>query len=288
MLKYSSPLAFANMTDFATTRWDNLLIGKFHGTGVMGSYNLAYNLSQTSTLTVADHIADVLFPSFSLVDPKQRGQALVRAVSAMVFVVFPLAFGLAAVAPNAVAALLPAKWALIAPMLTVLSVHCASQPGSWAFAAFYKTQGRTTFVMTAGIIRLLVLLGGIVAVGRFGPLWACAAVDFGFVTHLVFMWSGLRRDHAAFMWPVARGVLQALLACVPMVACVLLVRTVEGFYQPVSPVLALCLEIPAGALGYVGGAVVFARSTCSELFGLLVRLIAPARHLAHSKPVAEG
>jgi PST family polysaccharide transporter len=277
MFRYSSPLALANMTDFATMRWDNLLIGKFHGAGVMGAYNLSYNLSQTSTLSIAENIADVLFPSFARLEPRHRGQALVRAVSAMALVVFPLAFGLAAVAANVVGAFFPPQWALIAPMLTVLSVHSAAQPPSWTFRAFYKAQDRTTFVMIAGIVRLTVLLTGIVAIGRFGPLWACVAVDIAFVTHFVLMWSGLRRNHAGLMWPTARGVIQALLACVPMVASVLVVQGIERHLFPLPPVWALCLEIPAGVVGYVIGAALFARETSMDLLGLLMRLLKPGR-----------
>ena len=273
MLKYSSPLALANMTDFATSRWDNLLIGRLHGAGVMGAYNLSYNLSQTSTLSVAEHIADVLFPSFARLEPRQRGQALVRAVSAMALVVFPLGFGLGAVAPNLVGAVFTAEWALIAPMLTVLSAYAAIVPPGWTFRAFYKAQGRTTFVMLAGMFRLAVMLATVATLGRLGPLWACAAVDLAFLSHFVLMWSGLRRTHRALMWPAARGVIQAFTACVPMIAAVLVVQAAERAFFPLPPVWALAIEVPAGILGYAVGAFVFARSTSRELLGLVVRLI---------------
>jgi PST family polysaccharide transporter len=287
MVKYSSPLALANMTDFATARWDNLLIGKFHGSGVMGTYNLAYNLSSTSTLAVAEHIADVLFPSFARLEPRQRGQALVRAVSAMAFVVFPLGLGLGAVASDVVGAVFTSKWALIAPMLTVLSVYAAIQPPGWTFRAFYKAQGRTTFVMLAGVFRLALMLTGIATVGRLGPLWACAAVDFAFVAHFVLMWSGLRRDHAAQAWPAARGVLQVLAACLPMILAVLGIQALERRFFPLPPVWALCLEIPVGALGYAAGAALFARATALELLSLGARLIGRGRRRLDGQEAAE-
>ena len=284
MVKYSAPLALANMTDFATTRWDNLLIGRFHGTEVMGIYNLSYNLSQTSTLSVADHIADVLFPSFARIDAQRRGQALVRAVSAMVLVVFPLAFGLATIAPTLVAALFPAQWALIAPMLTVLSIHSAANPSSWAFRAFFKADNRTALIMVAGLLRLIVLVGGIVSIGRFGPLWACTAVNFGFVIHLLFMWSELRHNQRSLMRPTARGILQALLACLPMVGSVLLAQFLVRLVCPLAPIWALCIEIPAGVLGFALGAFMFARATSIELLSLLGTLIRARRQSADHTP----
>jgi lipopolysaccharide exporter len=285
LFKYSSPLALANMTDFATTRWDNLLVSRFHGAGVMGNYNLAYNLSQTSTLSIVEHIADVLFPSFARLEPKNRGQALVRAVSTMGMVVFPLAFGLAAVAGSVVGAFFKPQWAMLAPMLTVLSVHAAAEPLSWTFRAFYKAQDRTRFVMTAGILRLAVMLGGLVVIGRWGPLWACVAVDLAFLAHVALMWSGLRRDHAGLMRPIATGLGRVLLACVPMVAGVLAVRALLDHVGPVSHLLALLLEVPAGAAAFVAGALIFARPALVELAGLLAGLVRKTR--ASSTPDTE-
>lgn len=269
MVKYSYPLAGANMMDFATSRWDNLLVSRFHGAGVMGAYNLAYNLSQTSTLGVAEHIADVLFPSFSRVEPRHRAQALVRAASAMALVVMPLAFGLASVSHTVVAALFPQKWALLGPMLAVLSLHAAVLPIGWTFRAFYKAEGRTPYVMLASVTRLAVLLSGLFIIGRLGPLWACAAVDIAFVGHLTFMWLGLRREHKSAMAPFLQAFMRAMVACVPMVAAVLGVQVLEAMLGPVPPRAALFIEIPVGAVTFLGGALLFNRPTLMELVGLV-------------------
>ena len=277
MLKYSSPLALANMTDFATSRWDNLLIGKFHGSGAMGAYNLAYNLSGTSTFGVAEHIADVLFPSFARLEARQRGQALVRALSAMAFIVFPLGLGFGVVSSKVVGVAFNAEWAIIAPMLAVLSLYAAISPPAWTFRAFYKAQGRTSFVMIAGMVRLTLMLAGIATVGRLGPLWACAAVDVAFVAHFVLMWSGLRGSYPQLMWPTARAVLQAFASCAPMIAAVLLTQWVERLFVPLPPAGALCLEIPVGVLGFVAGAALFARATALDLIGLARNLVRPGR-----------
>lgn len=277
MLKYSSPLALANMTDFATSRWDNLLIGKFHGAGALGAYNLSYNLASTSTGGVAEHIADVLFPSFARLEARQRGQALVRALSAMAFIVFPLGLGLGVVAHNVVGVAFNAEWAIVAPMLTVLSLYAAISPPGWTFRAFYKAQGRTSFVMMAGMVRLALVLAGISTVGRLGPLWACAAVDLAFVAHFILMWSGLRGPYPQLMRPAARAVLQAFGACVPMIAAVLLVQWAERLFFPLPPALALCVEIPAGVLGFVAGAALFARATATDLIGLARNLLRRGR-----------
>lgn len=279
MFRYSLPLAFANMTDFASGRWDNLLISRFHGAGVAGSYNLAYNLAQTSTGSLADQLLDVLFPSFTKIEPKHRGQALVRAVSSMALLILPLAFGLAAVAATLVAAFFPPRWAQIAPMLVVLSVHAAALPLAWTFQAFYRAQSRTAFVMATSVARLAMLLASLVTIGRFGPLWACVAVDITVVIYLILVWSGLRLDYRPYMRPAALGTARALVACVPMVACVLAAQAIERRVGPVPALWALCIEVPLGAAGYLAGALLVARSTTIELMNLMRSLMLRARQV---------
>lgn len=277
MLRYSLPLAIKAVTDFASGRWDNLMISRYHGAGVMGAYNLAYNLGLSSTLAVAEHVADVLFPSFSRLEKRHRGPALVRALSAIALVGFPFAAGLAATAHAVVATFLPAKWALIAPMLIALSPQAAVAPVGWTLRAFHKAEERTAFVMVTGPVKLVALLGLLATLGRLGPLWACAAVDLAFLGSVAMLWSGMRRDYRPWIWPSVRGVSGALFACVPLVAAVLIVQALERQWGLASPILALCVEIPAGVVGYAVGAALFARETSMDLIRLAGAVIGYGR-----------
>jgi hypothetical protein len=87
------------------------------------------------------------------------------------------------------------------------------------------------------------------------------------------LWSGMRRDYRAWIRPSVRGVTQALLACVPLVACVLVVKGLVSHWGPLSPAWSLCLEVPAGALGYAMGAAIFARATSTDLIRLAASVV---------------
>ena len=273
MLKFSVPLAVANMTEFAASRWDNLLISRFHGAAAMGSYDLAYNLAGTTTVTVADSISDVLFPSFSRLEPARRGPALIRAVSVMSLVVCPLAFGLAAVSGTLVDAAFPAEWSSIGSMLAVLSIFSACHPLRLPYIVFYKSQGRTIFIMTAGFFRLGLLLASLFLVGRLGPLWACAAVSATFFGYLFLMWAGLRSEHGELLRPAARGMLMPLLSCVPMVLAVSATQAAAPTLGLTSPIGRLVAEVATGALVFPISAAWFARDTCLEVMRLCLGLL---------------
>jgi PST family polysaccharide transporter len=288
MLRYSTPLALANLTDFAAGKWDNLLISRFHGPAVAGAYNLSFNLSLTATGTLADQILDVLFPSFTSLPPPQRGAALVRALSSMALLVMPLALGLGSVADTVVAALFPQRWAGIGPMLTVLSVQSALLPLAWTLHAFWRAQSRTGVVMASSGVRLAILLGALLAIGPFGALWACLAVDASAVGCLLTAWWALKAAHRAVMWPAAKSVLQSLLACVPMLACVLAMRVAATQWWALAAPWALALEIAAGAVGYFAGASVFANATFREVMRLATQLVASRFQIAPARPSADA
>jgi len=280
MLRFSIPLALANVTDFAAGKWDNLLVSRYNGAGVAGAYNLAFNLSTTSTGAPADQILDVLFPSFTAIDPARRGPALVRAMSSMALLVMPLAFGLAAVATTVVGALFPPRWGEIAPLLVVLSVQAALVPLASTLQAFCRAQSRTGVVMLSSAIRLAILMGGLVAIGSWGPRWACAVVDVSALGGLVLVGMAVRSELPSAFGPSVRGVVQAVIACVPMGVAVVVLQGVEARLGPFPARWTLAPEVLAGTAGYALGAYLFARSTATDVINLGRQMIGRGRTVA--------
>lgn len=132
LIGYGLPITISAVAEVAATRWDNMLVARFFGPDVLGRYSLAYSLADTPVGYVAEHIGDVLMPSFSQMEVTQRRTGVVRAAGLMGLIVFPLGVGLGAVAQTVVAALFDARWAQMAPMLMLLSVSMVFRPMSSA------------------------------------------------------------------------------------------------------------------------------------------------------------
>ena len=49
----------ASIATFGMRRWDNLLISRYFGAGVMGSYNYAYNLADTPATAIGDQMGEI-------------------------------------------------------------------------------------------------------------------------------------------------------------------------------------------------------------------------------------
>lgn len=265
LFAYGWPIMVAAVSDRAATRGDNLVISKMFGAGVMAQYNLAYSLAEMPISHVAEHIGEVLMPSFSQMEEAQRRRAVVSAASLLGLVAAPLGVGLGAVAPSVVAAFFDARWAPIAPMLTILSVMTVFRPMTWPAVAYLQAVQKTRLIMYTSGFRAVIVLAAVAVCGALGgPLAACVGAGIAYAVHamVTIVVSARVAD-----LPLVRYLLAScrpLLPCVPMFFAVyelgeLLLRA------GVPAAVALPIQIAAGGIIYVVGAFALVGDSAREL-----------------------
>jgi lipopolysaccharide exporter len=265
LFAYGIPLMIAIVTDRAATRWDNLIMSKLFNPGVMGRYNLAYSLAEMPIINVAEHIGEVLMPSFSRMEPDQRPRAAVRAAGLMGLVVSPLGVGLGAIAPTVVATFFDARWAMMAPMLTILSIMTVFRPMIWSVLSFAQAAQNTRIVMISSFVRAAVVLSMVAVGGALGgPNWACVGAGIGYVLHaaLTILIGGhtVGLPAAAYVRAVARP----LLPCIPMYVAVVALQ--HGLATAGAPrVVSLAAQVMVGAIIYIASAFALCRPGVDEL-----------------------
>jgi PST family polysaccharide transporter len=268
LVGYGLPIMVAIVADRAASRWDNLIMSKLFDTGVMARYNLAYSLAEMPIVHVAEHIGEVLMPSFSRMEPEQRMRAALRAPELMGLVVSPLGVGLGAVAPTVVATFFDPRWADMAPMLAILSIMTVFHPMIWSVLAYAQAVQRTGIVMMASFSRAAIVLALVAAGGvAGGPNGACIGAGVGHAIHaLVTIVVGGRVTGL----PAGRylvGVVRPLLPCVPMYFAV--TALAHGLTAAGIPlVISLVLQVLAGAIIYSAAAFVLVRPAAVELLRL--------------------
>jgi PST family polysaccharide transporter len=268
LLGYGLPIMVAIVADRAASRWDNLIMSKLFDTAVMARYNLAYSLAEMPIVHVAEHIGEVLMPSFSRMEPEQRVRAALRAPELMGLVVSPLGVGLGAVAPTVVATFFDPRWASMAPMLAILSIMTVFHPMIWSMLAYAQAVQRTGIVMLASFSRAAIVLALVAAGGAAGgPSWACVGAGAGHALHTIFIIVvGCRTTGL----PAGRYLLSVgrpLLPCVPVYFAV--TGLAHGLTAAGIPlVVSLVIQILAGAIIYVAAAFALARPAAIELLRL--------------------
>ena len=264
LFAFGMPVALGALFAFAARRWDNLLVSRYFGPGPTGMYNLAYNLADVPATQVGEQIGDVLVPSFARLDGERRTEALVRSLTLLSLVVFPLAIGLAAVAPTLVATIFDERWRPVAPMLVLLSALSVARPIGWTIQSYLQARQRTSYLPWLEALKLLILVGGIATFGRSSPLFTCVAVGLAFGVHAIASLVVARLLDAIPLGRVFIGLAGALAACAVMTLAVLAARSALSL-EGLAPGLALAVEVAVGVVSYVAAVFVFARAASYEL-----------------------
>jgi PST family polysaccharide transporter len=116
--------------DFFNRRSDDFLIGCFLGPVVLGYYSLAYRLLLTFTRLINSPFNMVAFSAFSRLqgDGPELRRFFDHLTRLTATIAFPVFLGLAAIAPEFLAAAFGQRWLIAAPVLRILCMigvlHC--------------------------------------------------------------------------------------------------------------------------------------------------------------------
>lgn len=273
MTAYSVPGAVGGLAELAATKWDNLLVSRYFGPRQHGLYNLAYNLADTPTGAVGDQVADVLFPSFTKLEPDRREPALRRAVALMGLVISPLAVGLGAVAPTVVSTFFDERWQEVAPMLTILSVLSIARTMAAPLVGFMQAQHRQRAIMVLCVSKVVILLACIRLFAPHGPLWTCVGVGATFLLDTYLSMLFVRVLDGIRILPLLAGLAPVAVAATIMASGVHATRLGLRAVGIGPGGASLVVEVIAGGSVYVGAALVVARTSALDLIAQLRRLV---------------
>ncbi|HWO24303.1 MAG TPA: oligosaccharide flippase family protein [Kofleriaceae bacterium] len=268
IIKTGVTISIAGIATLLQRRGDNLLVSVFFGNATMGAYNYAYNLADTPAVAIGEQLSDVVAAAFPHAEGAKRQTALVRACTMTSLIMFPLAFGLGAVAETVAKAFFDEKWRSegLGQMLMLLSIVSAPRPMAHILHAYFFATQRIRMVLVQEWVSLALLMGAIATLGRLDIMWTCRAVGVAFVLRtLLLMWAVRRWDGIPlrrFLVPLIRP----LLVCVAMVGVIALVRPMLG---DLAPVLRLPIEIGLGAAIYLAGALLVFRDASREVIGMV-------------------
>ncbi len=266
IVAYGMNITATSIASFAMRRWDNLLVSRYFGPGVMGAYNYAYNLGDTPAVAIGEQMTDVMTASFPHVEKGKRAAALEQSCTMVSLIMLPLAFGLAAVANTVVQTFFDARWNDVGVMLVFLSALSATRPLTNVLVGYFYVSERQRVVLWLEWMSLGAIVLAIPTVGRLGIEWTCFSVAGVFLLRtLVALWMVQRLDGipvSTLLSPLA----SPLLGSIAMVVSILAIRTELGGLRPA---MRLVIEVSLGGSVYLLAAVAFFRSTSRELIGMV-------------------
>jgi len=255
-LNFSKWLAANNIATVIHNRMDTFVIGKVAGTGPLGLYTVAYEISNLATTELIWPITRVLFPGFSRIagDKPRLARGFLDSLGAMAFLAIPLGVGIALTAHHIVGIFLGDKWAVIVPLIQILTLYGLINLPTANSGSLYLAIGRPDVLVLRTLPSVAVLVPGLIfgtmLFGSTGAAWALVAsavvnflVNFYFIRRELSV--GISEALSAFKRPAAAAFVMFIV-----------VATLEYFWPPETQMLFLILQ--AAVIVTVGAATYFA------------------------------
>jgi len=237
--------------DFFNRRSDDFLIGCFLGPVVLGYYSLAYRLLLTFTRLINSPFNTVAFSAFSRL--QEEGVELRRFFGHLTrltgAIAFPVFLGLAAIAPEFLAALFGQRWVIAAPVFRILCMVGILHSIAFVHGALLRAAGRANWQMWFTLAGALTNVVGFYFFVRFGVLyvagWYVASAYLWLAVDLGMIRSVLGHSTLSYLARFSGPVLKGIGVAVAVVA-------VRAVLPGAAPVLwRFAAEAAAGILVFV-------------------------------------
>jgi O-antigen/teichoic acid export membrane protein len=280
LLGFSSPLVANWLLDLVGSRSDQLLIGKFLGTQVLGIYVVACRIPDLLKQTIIQAVSDVSMPALSRLqqDLPKMTEAIYRGMalnSVVMLAIFP---GVAAVAPDLIPLLLGSKWQESGYLCSLLSLYVLIRALQVFTYPALLAAGVTLEFFYLNVVNLV----GIVLACFIGIRFGVAQLVVGLIVvnslmvipYMVLLRKKIGLSPASYWAPCV------LPACAA-VLMLLVVRAIAASLPATTiPWVRLAALTGSGAAAYLGFLQLFCRTRLHELWHMVAHTVTGSRPVA--------
>ena len=259
LIHYGKWITGSSMIAFLYSEGDDAFVGWYLSATALGFYQYAYRIADAPSTEVSEVIAQVMFPAFSKLqdDAAALTAAFLQTTRFIAFVVFPLSFGLVAIAPTFVPTVLGPDWNPMIPVMQLLAIYGLLHAATRTYGSLWKAVNRPDLMLKLPAIGV-----GCIAL----TIWPATAM-WGIVgTGLAIVGVSL-----CIVFPINVFVTARLLAAspllivkeyvYPLLASLVMLAVLVGGARVVAvpPLAEWLLMIPVGAVVYFGTAYLLER-----------------------------
>ena len=159
LIHYGKWITASSIIGFLYSEGDDVFVGWYLSATALGFYQYAYRLADTPASEVSGVISKITFPAYSKLqgDTDELRGALLQTTRLTAFVTFPIAFGIALVAPSFVPAILGDDWRPMVLTLQILTLYGLLHSITRNFGAVWKALGRPDYIAKLGFLRVCLI-----------------------------------------------------------------------------------------------------------------------------------
>jgi O-antigen/teichoic acid export membrane protein len=278
----------STLSEMVQAQIERLVLGRFAPSATVGLYSVSKDLSSIFTQEIAVSLNRITFVTVARGDADATsGADVAKVIGAYGAIVAPLAAGLVATAPDAIAVLLGAKWLPAAPLLQIIAIYTGVQAVYLMVGSVLQAAGHAR---RAAMLNVAGAFVSVAAVGSAGfafaspeavALAALAANSTMLATGIALLAAQARVRAVA----LAANLLRPILAAAAMAFLLTGPAAVDSGSAFVDLVTATCLGAGFYAAAWlllwvVSGRPAGAEQEFAALLGGLRRRIAPGRSSA--------
>ncbi len=164
VFSYSAFQFLFNILNYFSRNIDNLLIGKYFGTSMLGFYNKSYTLMLLPNQTISQVMTPALHPVFAQLqnEPKRMYQYYIDMVRFLADIGAVISLGVFFFAEEMILILYGERWMPVAPMLKPLALTIGLQLILQTSGAIFQALGMTKQLFYTGFVSSVMIIGAIV------------------------------------------------------------------------------------------------------------------------------
>lgn len=238
---------------YSAWHWSAVLaIGKTLGERLLGYYSIAFQLAALPLDKVAHIFSQVMFPAMARLqrDDARSRELFLNLHRYLLIICYPIVFGMASVASDAVPLLLTEKWSPVVPYLQVLCLLSALRLTATPMPAVLFARGKPEVVIRYNLFALIVMppafLAGAYAAGLEGVV---AAWLLAYPILFIYLGQQCLGELGLGWRPLIRSAAPAVVAATAMV---IVVAAVRELMQDASVPVRFGCSVAIGAVTYTG------------------------------------
>lgn len=154
MVKFGSHIAGFDIINYFARNLDNILIGRYYGSGALGLYSKAYQLLMMPITNLRDPMTRVAMPALSRLqsDPVQYREYYLKCISLLAFVSMPLVVFMFVCSDQLIDLLLGTQWLGASKLFKILAIAAFLQPVTSTTGMVLLSTGRSRLYFVLGTV----------------------------------------------------------------------------------------------------------------------------------------
>lgn len=245
----------------------SIIIGKFYSSSDLAFYNRGKKFPQIFSVNISSAIDSVFFPAMASQQdniPKLKIYAR-KSISFGSFIIFPIMFGLAAIADNMIPVLLTDKWNDAIIFVQIASISFAFLPITMANLQVIKALGRSDTYLKLDIIKKIVGLSILFSLFKRGVVAIAIAEALSTFLGLFINTYHNKKYINYSLYEQIKDIFPSLLSSMIMAIIVFLIGEILVF----NVIIVMFIQVVSGAIIYLIITMILRLSVLSEIIEMI-------------------